>query len=158
EGEGLVHRHHGKGTFVAEIPKRSLSRGAESATAPPIYLLGLGPQMDARRDPANWEVHLFRYQGIAEGGFQFGYPLQTPTGWNGRMTEPLLEQLAAGSGVILNGDHLPAEALKTLVERGVRVVAINRHRELLCSEVQVDTKQGTILAIEHLLQLGHRRI
>jgi DNA-binding transcriptional regulator YhcF (GntR family)/CheY-like chemotaxis protein len=158
EREGLVHRHHGKGTFVAEPLQPDSTRRAETAKVAPIYLLGLGPQMDARRDPVNWEIHLLRYQGIVEGGFQFGYPIQAPAGWKGRLTKPLLEQLMAGAGVILNGDKLSADDLKTLVDSGVRVVAINRHRELLCSEVQVDTKQGTMLAIEHLLQLGHRRI
>lgn len=156
--EGFVERKHGRGTFVVERCSRPSARSGRTSAVAPIYLLGLGPRVDARHDPVNWEIHLFRYQGIVEGAFQFGFPVEVPSGWNGVLSDPLLQKLAAGSGVILNGDQLPEKEIRRLIERGVRVVAINRHRGLVCSEVQVDTKQGTVLAVEHLLQLGHRRI
>jgi len=154
--EGFVERHHGRGTFV--VDRRAQPRKVVDAAPPPIFLLGLGPQMDARRDPVNWEVHLFRYQGIVEGGFQFGLPIEVMGEWNGRLDDNVLKKLEAGTGVILGGDQVSDSDIEILIERKIRVVVINRHRGLLCSEVQVDTKQGTILAVEHLLQLGHRRI
>jgi DNA-binding transcriptional regulator YhcF (GntR family) len=154
--EGFVERHHGRGTFVAD--RRSQPRMATESAPPPIFLLGLGPQMDARRDPVNWEVHLFRYQGIVEGGFQFGLPIEVVGEWNGHLDDTILKKLKTGTGVILGGDQVSDADIERLLERKIRVVVINRHRGLLCSEVQVDTKQGAILAVEHLLQLGHRRI
>lgn len=156
--EGFVERKHGKGTFVMERRSRPPVRDGKPQTAAPIYLLGLGPRVDARHDPVNWEIHLFRYQGIVEGGFQYGFPVEVPTGWNGTLSENIIRKLSTGSGVILNGDQLPEKDIRQLLNHGVRLVAINRHRGLVCSEVQVDTKQGTMLAVEHLLQLGHRRI
>ena len=156
--EGFVERKHGKGTFVVERRSRPPVRGGKPSATAPIYLLGLGPRVDARHDPVNWEIHLFRYQGIVEGGFQYGFPVEVPAGWNGTLSESIIRKLASGSGVILNGDQLPEKDIRQLLDHGIRLVAINRHRGLVCSEVQVDTKQGTMLAVEHLLQLGHRRI
>lgn len=156
--EGFVERKHGKGTFVIDRQSHLDAKGAASEPTAPIYLLGLGPQVDARHDPVNWEIHLFRYQGIVEGGFHYGYPIEVPSGWSGQLSEDMIKKIATGSGVILSGDQLDEKDIARLVEEGVRVVAINRHRGLVCSEVQVDTKQGTVLAVEHLLQLGHRRI
>lgn len=156
--EGFVERKHGKGTYVIDHLRRQVNRGTESPASRPIYLLGLGPQVNARHDPVNWEIHLFRYQGIVEGGFQYGFPIEVTPGWNSRLSEQMIQKISSGSGVILNGNQLDEADLQRLIERGVRVVAINRYRGLACSEVQVDTKQGTLLAVEHLLQLGHRRI
>lgn len=134
------------------------SSAARPPAPPPIYLLGLGPQMDARHDPVNWEIHLVRYQGIVEAGFKYGFPIEVRAEWNGKLSEGQIKTITEGSGIILNGDQIPEPDIHALLERGARVVAINRHRGLICSEVQVDTKQGTMLAVEHLLQLGHRRI
>ena len=155
---GFVERHHGRGTFVADYRARQSEKKEVGIAASPIFLLGLGPGIDARRDPVNWEVHLFRYKGIVDAGFKFGFPIEALSEWNGELTPALLGRLETGSGIILNGDQLPEAQMRLLIERGILLVAINRHRDLLCSEVQVDTKQGTVLAVEHLLQLGHRRI
>jgi DNA-binding LacI/PurR family transcriptional regulator len=65
-------------------------------------------------------------------------------------------------GVILGSSPLSLKHLVGLTNRGLQVVAFDRlvqgEEGLDLDSVRVDNTRGSHLAIEHLLQLGHRRI
>lgn len=65
-------------------------------------------------------------------------------------------------GVILGSSPFSLEHMVGLTKRGLQVVAFDRHvgaeEGLELDSVRVDNARGAQLAVEHLLQLGHRRI
>lgn len=159
EQRGLILRHHGSGTFVANPHERRIELLQRLPSIPPVSVVGLGPERDAEHEPVNWEPLLYRYRGIVEGGAHFGLTIKScdlPAA--GRDDGGWFDRLAASLGVLVEGDRLPDAKIDELLRRGVPVVAINRHTATACSRVQVDTLQGARLATEHLLALGHRRI
>lgn len=65
-------------------------------------------------------------------------------------------------GVILGSSPLSMKHMAALTKRGLQIVAFDRHVRgedgIELDSVRVDNARGATLAIEHLLQLGHRRI
>lgn len=63
-------------------------------------------------------------------------------------------------GLILGSAPLSLNHIQALVDRGLNVVAFDRHGDesIRLDSVRVDNTLGTRLAIEHLIKLGHRRI
>ncbi|MBI2190793.1 MAG: substrate-binding domain-containing protein [Planctomycetes bacterium] len=158
--KGLINRLHGRGTFVNDPRTPWVSSRRRPVSSVTAYLLGLGPVFAETHDPVNWQTRLLRYQGIAEGGFKFGISIQCRTVLGHESDVPwLLDQFKDAPGLILHDDPITEKAIVRLRERGVAVVAINRHGTTgACSEIQVDTRRGAFLAVQHLLKLGHRRI
>ncbi len=76
-----------------------------------------------------------------------------------RCVDMLLGRRVEGIIAIANPIYLDPALLSGLVDRKIPAVAIGRESEdgLLCSVV-VDNEAGTRLAIQHLYELGHRRI
>lgn len=159
EQQGIIQRKHGCGTFVANPQESRIELQRRLPSVPPVWLIGLGPDVDEEHEPVNWEPLLYRYQGIMEGGFYFGLPIRSldlPV--QPRDCAWWISQLKGASGVILEKDALADEIIEALQQKGIPVVATSRHGSSICSEVQTDTTQGAKLATEYLLELGHRRI
>lgn len=159
EQQGIIQRKHGCGTFVANPQESRIELQRRLPSVAPVWLIGLGPDMDEEHEPVNWEPLLYRYQGIMEGGFYFGLPIRSldlPV--QPRDCAWWISQLKGASGVILEKDALADEIIESLQQKGIPVVATSRHGSSVCSEVQTDTIQGAKLSTEHLLELGHRRI
>lgn len=77
-----------------------------------------------------------------------------------RYVESMLER--GIRGIILGTSPLSLKHLNQVTKRGLQVVAFDRPTEnaedLKLDSVRVDNALGAKLAVEHLLQLGHRRI
>lgn len=76
--------------------------------------------------------------------------------------ESLLDHGVAGI-IFVSGRHADTtadhERYRTLLERGMPVVLINGYAEGLAAPfVSVDDREAAVLAVSHLVQLGHRRI
>jgi LacI family transcriptional regulator len=159
EQRGLIVRHHGRGTFVADPCRRRLEMRQRLPSIPPVRLVGLGPELDAEHEPVNWEPLLYRYRGIMEAGARFGLTITSPDlAPEARGVAWWMSELKGSLGVLVEGDRLGDEVIAELLRRGTPVVAVNRHAAAPCSRVVADTRQGARLAIEHLVSLGHRRI
>ena len=62
-------------------------------------------------------------------------------------------------GLIVTSLHLDrADMAERIKAHGVPTLALNRHAEGVLPAVTSDDRQGGYLAVEHLLQLGHRRV
>lgn len=69
----------------------------------------------------------------------------------------LLENRVAG--IALTGTATPASLVRQLHAQGMPVVSVNpKHQDIGVDVAWVDFFQGTYLAMQHLLELGHRRI
>jgi len=65
----------------------------------------------------------------------------------------------AVDGALLVGVSIPSEQITRVVAEGFPIVSLDR--DIDCPDVplvQVDNREGARTAVEHLLQLGHRRI
>jgi len=62
-------------------------------------------------------------------------------------------------GVILGSARMQAEDIESLMESGMRFVLASRDLpHLVTDSVTVDNRAGAELAVDHLVELGHRRI
>lgn len=62
-------------------------------------------------------------------------------------------------GILLSAAGAHADRVARLAERGIPTVAVGRRADTaLCSSVSIDDEGGGRLAVEHLLQIGRRRI
>jgi len=159
EEGGLVTRQQGRGTFVT-LSGVSPARGNGAPSGRPVCLLGLSRPNDTPRDPVNWQVRLLLFQGIVEMAFRLGITIETdPHSERGARTEQVVNSFRRHAGLILHDEVLPEAVLGALHGLGVPLVAINSYRDVTCaSRVEVDMRGGTLMAVRHLIELGHRRI
>ncbi len=152
EKEGLIRRERGRGTFISWLPHKEpvsrLDRHTISFIVPyvrdsfvPTILLGL--ESVAR---AKGYVVLFNH---SENSSQ-------------KQDEALSLSLQQGvAGIVLypvnSTDALPV--LCDIVQRNLPLVSVDRYvRSLATDYVTCDNFGGGLIATQHLLQLGHRRI
>ncbi len=148
EHEGLVIRRAGKGSFVA--PARD--RGGLSRFIALVVTFS--------RDPLPSSI----YAGIHAAADRYGYQVvvaDPATG--GQSVHNVLDRLedAGLSNYIVwpMGDPAEGAHLARLVARGQVVVQVDRYLPgLAASFVGCDNQAGAVLATQHLLDLGHRRI
>ena len=152
EKEGLIRRERGRGTFIAWLPHKEPESRMDKRTISfivpyvrdsfvPTILLGL--ESVAR---ANGYVVLFNH---SENSSQ-------------KQEEALSLSLQQGvAGIVLypvnSTDTLPV--LCDIVRRSLPLVSVDRYvRSLATDYVTSDNFGGGLIATQHLLQLGHRRI
>ncbi len=148
ENEGLVIRRAGKGSFAAAARERGgLSRF--------IALV-----VNFSRDPLPASI----YAGIHAAADAHGYQvILVDPAVGGRSTNSVLARLeeAGLCNYIVwpTGEATEAIHLARLVTRGHVVVQVDRYLPgLAASFVGCDNHAGAVLATQHLIDLGHRRI
>lgn len=136
---------------------RSLVRGKSKILG--VVLGNLRPLSAETHDPGN-EYTLFVIEGITAAAGERGYHLfvfTNPWRENAETLETLRDRRSDGLILLAppSDSGIPAE----LCDVGVRFVSVATPAEgMSVSSVDVDNVQGTRLALEHLLGLGHRRI
>lgn len=148
--QGLLHRIHGKGTFVAGPVPESTSAGMLAIVVPSLASL--------------WNVPGIYYfpsiiQGFCAEATRLGYE-PTMIGREGdsfSTTSGVFHNLAGAACVMVCRED--SRALETLRDAGVPVVGVNRyHGRRAISYVVADQAGGVAAALGYLLDLGHRRI
>ena len=141
-GEGLIARRRAKGTFVASSP------GNETSRVPAIGILV-------------WADIDF-FQGLIQGASQAaqarGYMLVVA--YSGTDEAEVLRRLCdnAISGLLLVATARSTHDFGPLQDAGVPVVLVDELPNLDEDYVVVDNFRGSALAVEHLVELGHRSI
>jgi DNA-binding LacI/PurR family transcriptional regulator len=153
--KGLISRQQGRGTFVT-LPDSSQS----DAKVGTIFVLGLGSNYGGLRHPVNWQVRMLRFRGIVDAAFRSGLTLQTEPELNlDAPPRQLIGVLRQSGGLILHEELLPESVLMGLHQLGMPIVAINCYHGLACcSRIEVDSREGALLAMQHLQNLGHERV
>ncbi|MDR0436020.1 MAG: substrate-binding domain-containing protein [Propionibacteriaceae bacterium] len=168
EDEGVIERVHGGATLVAHVdhtepaPKPESGRRAKQEPEPNGHIAMLVPDLD------------FYWPGIVQGAqasaAQLGVRLSLRGGsYEDPDERPILEQLAAADDVLgllvapnMGGPHA-SEVIEWLHGCGLPWVLVER--EAVCGpwhmpveSVVSDAAFGGIMAVNHLSELGHRRI
>ena len=145
EKEGLVARRQGKGTFVTS------ARDKPSAELPVIPIVV-------------WDDHAF-FPGVIRGASEEarsqGYSVSALfTGLTGQHEGDVIREIIDSGvpGVLLATQSSYCPDYTPLREAGIRVVLIDQRRDLDLDYVVVDNYVGARLAVEHLIDLGHRSI
>lgn len=157
--KGLISRQQGRGTFVT---RPRAARPASDVPEQPktACLLGLSRNHAGLRHPVNWQVRLLRYRGIVDEAFRVGITLQTEPELDlNASPAQIINELRLMSGIILHDELLPESVVVGLRRLGVPVVAINCYHQLACcSRIEVNGRESALLAVQHLMNLGHSRI
>ncbi len=61
-------------------------------------------------------------------------------------------------GILISSINPDLEAVRRAMYAGCRVIAIEQTLDLNCPQVSFDYRQGALIATQHLILLGHRRI
>ena len=74
--------------------------------------------------------------------------------------ERYVDLLASGrvDGILLFSDRLSADTIAALVATGRPIVSINQRLPGIAKSVLADDETASRIAVEHLLELGHRRV
>jgi DNA-binding LacI/PurR family transcriptional regulator len=100
-------------------------------------------------------------QGISEASTHAGYVLMLSL-LTAEMEQPFYQRVVRGrhfDGVIMLSSDIDDPLLPQLVRDGVPMVLIGRHPYLEnISTVDSENREGARTAVEHLLNLGHRRV
>lgn len=140
--EGWLVREKGRGTFVAPAPT-ALQRGAV-AIVPDII-------------PAALEDYYFGaiYWNLQVLLSEHGLPVEVV-----RLDDSIAEKVSQGTGLVaVNPPESTVAHLSELRRRGVPVVLVGASwRDCEVDSVDSDNLLGPALAVNHLADLGHRRI
>ncbi|NLX07698.1 MAG: substrate-binding domain-containing protein [Phycisphaerae bacterium] len=140
---GLVHAVNGKGTFVAEA----------RAAIQSIVVLADHPVRHGSSEWSSFEQVL--YDGVLKQARELELPCQFQVFWEEGLAG--LERLRDCGVILFGGGAAMAPAAAGLVEREIRSVAISGWGNLL-PLIRGDDGEGIRLVMEHLFELGHRRI
>ncbi len=148
--EGLIVRRHGQGTKVLGKPPRRSRTGAARIAVASIsnisaqgYLAQIVSGLTQKAGDAGWSVNFYRRMGEAKG------------------RASLFRALLGGEvdGLIMLG-VIQREFVENVLRNwnGPAVLADHYFPDLPVTSVIDDSRDGARQAIEHLLELGHRRI
>ena len=145
--EGVIHTIPGRGTFVRDTTRERLGG-----------LIGMVlPSVVRARNP---ELIGGAEETLREAGYSLLLGISGDDRW--LETEQLQRIAAQGaSGVILYAvdGAMDVPAIRRLVDRGFPIVLIDRYiPDLAVDAVTMDNTGGGFLAVQHLAQLGYRRI
>jgi LacI family transcriptional regulator len=152
--EGLLVRHVGRGTFVAD----GLEAGGASARKSCTYawLTPSGKNSAApRQELFEQAAELFRSK-----GHRLEQCVAKVDG-SGELSEGSLSpgQLRGWDGIVLFGARPSSDLLADLYRRHLPLVAVNNHHERIRTALVVpDYAQGAFELCEHLIHLGHTAI
>jgi len=156
EQEGFIVREQGRGTFVARAERPAGRKKIVAGTGVGIAFFKTG-QM---KHP--YMSRLFHSIGACATDYRFHTQLFVAKGEHFGSVRSLLRQAILSQRIngLLLVEEGEKENLDFLVEIGFPFVVVNMefmtHREL--PTVKVDSYRATLLGLEHLLRLGHRRI
>ena len=164
--QGILRADSRRGTFVADRFAGDGSHSKPQALRPKIAAIieFYGPYMD---NPTSLAIYEGIYQSVQEKGQDYDLITFNPMrrNWNQlvaleRRTLETIEndQIPA---VILwhSGSEETVPQLRRLQEKGVALIFLDRSpADMDCDLIGVDNYAGALTAMEHLTELGHRRI
>jgi DNA-binding LacI/PurR family transcriptional regulator len=149
--DGFIERCPGRGTFQ-RVPTRETKRGDRSMLVGVWFNLPRGSLYAPIFDAIRQELLYWDYHAILQGGLQNGDEL--------RGVETLMRK--GLDGYIVSPSSNPADdhlVLGRMLREGAAVVLIDKHvGDYVANLVAVNHQLGAQVLVEHLLQLGHRRI
>lgn len=100
-------------------------------------------------------------QGITDEAEKQGYHILLCSSHRNadREAENILTLLAKRvDGILISSINPDLEAVRRAMVTGCRVIAVEQTLSLSCPQVGFDYRQGALIATQHLILLGHRRI
>lgn len=150
--EGLLVRHVGRGTFVADHVAEAKAGGRSLRFA---WLMAAGSNHSFREALYQQALELFRSR---------GHVIEHCNTSDGTTSASLWQHLAPSrlrdyNGVIILSARPSSELLADLHRRHLPLVTVNnRHEQITTSAVLPDYASGAFELCQHLVQLGHREI
>ena len=162
--EGMILRHQGRGTFVAEgLTKRDGGSRAGSSGGRPatrgnvIKYLSPGQESSVRgsRDDVLGSLHSV----VNAAGYHVSVDFYSSIEEHLNCLERVRDPQIAGAVLWPAPDPRTTALIKSLTEAGVPIVLIDTYLpDVACDYVVTDNIEGAAAMVRHLAGLGHRRI
>ncbi len=156
---GVLHKQHGKGTFVANLKKLSTSEIEGKAVSKTVTVV-----LPAVPKSPKITVTFMRsgiLEAVCEAMSEVNYQVNISYFNYSEKSSPL-ERCIANSpgGIIFWHNETPKNLfmLKELNERGIPFVLVNNYSNQPYDYVVAENRIGALKMVEHLHELGHRKI
>jgi len=146
-GEGLIEKRAGVGSFVKDYPELDESAGGVGTAA--FILPGAERGMDRITEPFNAKLFSSIEKQCRAESLHLTYTTVS------RVDD--LQRLPANVVGVFAVSRVADEVVKELLRRQIPALVINDYRDFAVS-IMEDSASGSCDGVNHLLELGHRRI
>ncbi|HCE43034.1 MAG TPA: hypothetical protein DET40_05765 [Lentisphaeria bacterium] len=156
---GVLHKQHGKGTFISNLKKLSVSEIEGKAVSKSVTVVL--PAVPKSPKITGTFMRSGILEAVCEAMSEVNYQVNISYFNYSEKTSPLERCINNGpGGVIFWHNETPKNLfmLKELKERGVPFVLVNNYSSEPYDYVVAENRAGAMKMVEHLHGLGHRKI